>query len=149
MWKLSLLLLIVLPPLAIVLNYDVVSSVLIIMWTMLVIPVCILQAIDALRQNKRNQLKGKLLLRVFVGMFGLLSLIIGTSIALWCLYNLFVKRLPEYSGPTDAIGFLVSGFGTGPTLLVFGWHCMTLAWNPFVGNEGEDGQMKQQEETST
>ncbi len=132
-----------LPPVAIFLNHDVISVVLIIVWMMLVIPLCILQAIDALSQSRRNQPTGKNFLRAFVGTFGLISFAMGASIVLWCLTNLSVKRLPGYSGPTDAFGFLLSGFGIGPTLMVFGWHRMALAFNPTSATEGEDEEFEQ------
>lgn len=131
MWRYSLLLLIALPPLAITLNHDTISAILIIVWTMLVIPICILQAIDYLSRHSHDQSPLiKNLLRVPVGCFGLLSFIMGAALVAWCLYNVCVRRLPEYTGPTDILSLLFSGFGIGPGLMAFGCYWMALALNP-------------------
>jgi len=46
-------------------------------------------------------------------LFGLISFLIGISIALWVLYNTFIETQSEYSG-----GFLT--FGVAPALIIFG-----------------------------
>lgn len=131
MWRVALILLLLLPPLAIAWNHDTWSSILLIGWTMLVLPVCILQGIDFFQATEaktgRQARLVRGLLRIPIGLFGLLSLLIGLTIVAWCLYNVFVRRLPEYSGPDNPFVLLLSGFGVAPSLIAFGVHLTRLS----------------------
>jgi cytosine/uracil/thiamine/allantoin permease len=128
MWRCLLILLIVLPPAAIALNHEVISFLLIMGWTIVVIPLCILQAIDFFRNgHSPRHVWVKNILRIPIALFGLLSFLSGLSIIAWCVYNIAVRRLPEYSGPTDTLGLWLSGFGVGPALTSFGWYLLRLS----------------------
>jgi C4-dicarboxylate transporter len=128
MKRLPLLLLIVLPLIAVVLNQEVVSAILIICWTSVVIPLCILQLLDFLRghsTNKRSSFSRNLL-RAPTAFLGLVSCIMGASIIAWCLYNVGVRRMPEYSVP-NAVGLALGSFGIAPTLFAFGSYLIKLS----------------------
>ena len=55
--------------------------------------------------------------------FGILSTGIGIAIVLWALYNFFIERQPEFSGPE-----YFGGFGLGPALVVFGVYTLKSLW---------------------
>lgn len=58
------------------------------------------------------------LLRVPQLLFGLLAVGIGLALAVWVLYNTFIERQPEYSGP--------SGWFIIPAMLLFGLNKLRL-----------------------
>jgi hypothetical protein len=58
---------------------------------------------------------------------GALSLISGSAIIVWVLYNTLIERDPHYSGPTS-----FGGFGIGPLLVIFGWRWIT---SPFKASD--------------
>ncbi len=57
---------------------------------------------------------------------GLISLIFGTTIILWVLYNLFVETQEHYSGPRSPLALLFGGFGLGGLLFKYGWHSFLI-----------------------
>ena len=61
-----------------------------------------------------------LILRVCKTILGFISCVIGALIIVWCLYNVFVRLLPEYTGPPDFISLLIGGFGIGSVLFSYG-----------------------------
>ena len=129
MWRLSLFLLFALPPAAIALNPHPIASVMIISWTMLVIPLCFMHMIDYLKnpQRKKRRPATELLVRTPIFCLGALSALFGVSIIAWCLYNVCIKLLPEYSGPKNSLELFLEGFGIGPTLVLFGLYLVRLA----------------------
>ena len=128
MLRVLLVLLFALPPLAIVLNHDVISFVLIIGWTFAIIPLLMLRAIDFFRSGEKSSPAWiKNVMRVPIALLGILSFSIGLAIVAWCLYNVVIQRMPEYSGPSDAVGLWLSGFGIAPVLLTFGWYLLRLS----------------------
>ena len=64
------------------------------------------------------------LLRVPAMVFGLVSCVIGLSITGWVLYNVFVERLPEYTGPGNVVALFFCGFGMALPMVAFGWHLL-------------------------
>ncbi|HEX8834266.1 MAG TPA: hypothetical protein VF719_08695 [Abditibacteriaceae bacterium] len=121
--------LIVVPPVAIVLNHDVISAVLMIVWTTLIIPLCILHAIDYLRAStfEDHSLILRTLVKVPIALLGLLSFIMGAAIVVWCLYNICVQRLPGYTGPKDVVDLFLGRFGIASILVSFGWYLIQLS----------------------
>ena len=55
--------------------------------------------------------------------FGLLAISIGIVLILWILYNILIERQLEFSMP-----MLFSGFGLGPSMLIFGLYCLKSLW---------------------
>jgi hypothetical protein len=128
MWRSLFLLLVLIPPLAIIWKHDTISLLLMITWMVLIVPLCILHAIDNLRSGQPGQPEWfKKLVRFFVAFFGLISLLMGLTIIGWCLYNVAVKRLPEYSGPGTPIELWLGGFGIAVPLISFGIFLIRLA----------------------
>ena len=128
MKRLPLLLFFVLPPIAVALNKEIVSAVLIICWTAVVIPLCVLQLLDFFRIEARDKWASlsRNLLRIPIAFLGLVSCFMGASIIVWCFYNLGVRKMPEYTGP-DAIGLALGSFGIAPTLFAFGAYLIKLS----------------------
>lgn len=128
MWRYLLTLLIVLPPAAIALNHEVVSALLMIGWTVIVIPLCILQAIDFFRNNHSPRpVWVKNIIRIPIALLGLLSLLSGVSIIAWCAYNLAGLRTPEFSGSIDTLRLLLCVFFVAPMLIGFGRYLLRLS----------------------
>lgn len=92
--------------------------------------------LDVTGAPTRFQRFARMLLFVPRVIFGLLAVSIGASIALWVLYNTFVKRLPEYSG-----GYLT--FGIAPVLLLYGLAAVRSAFKtkgkPALSTSGSNG----------
>ncbi len=133
MWRYLLALLISLPPLALVLNHDVISTVLMIGWTCIIIPLCLLQAVNFLRSNpsqQRTLLKN--ILRIPVALLGLTAIASGLSIILWVLYNLITSRSPLYTGPDNLSDLLLNGFGIATVLIGFGWAMLKICRFSFL-----------------
>ena len=116
------------PVFAFVLNHDFFSAVILIVWLVLLIPLDIVTVIDRYRTTDKDNIltkQGLLLTKVLILCLGLCSIIIGASIIVWVLYNIFIERLPEYSGPRTICG----GFGIGPSLCAYGMYLLRLAFN--------------------
>ena len=62
---------------------------------------------------------------------GLLAIAMGAALVLWCLFNVLVMRLPEYSGP-GLLEIVFGGFGIATLLIGCGrhWLCRALGRNP-------------------
>jgi hypothetical protein len=93
------------------------------------LPILALTGKDALvylsENSKENQYLSigvKVIAGVPVIIFGALSLIIGISIIIWVIFNLFVERLPEFTGG------MFSGLGIGPALIYFGISSLKTIW---------------------
>lgn len=137
MWRYLLVLLMALPPAAVLLNHDIISLVFILGWTYVVIPLCIVQAVDLCRDpRQRRSTWVRNSIKAAVGLFGLFSLLAGAFIIVWCLFNVGVQRLPEYSGPADAVEVWLSRFGIAPVLIAFGWYLIRLSLH--AANEPEE-----------
>lgn len=59
----------------------------------------------------------------------MISLLFGSVIIIWVLYNVFIRTHEIYSGPTSILGLLLGGFGFGGILFKYGWHSLMI----FVG----------------
>jgi hypothetical protein len=113
------------PIVASIVHNETVSAVLGIVYIFLLIPVGILRMIEFYRTNDGTTLLSRifnLLFRVPLALFGLVCLVVGVAIIGWVLYNVFVERQKEYSGPGFVIG-LVS-FGVGVPLVFYGWFTL-------------------------
>lgn len=55
-------------------------------------------------------------------LLGLVSILFGSAIVVWVIYNSFVERQPQYSG-----GFLT--LGIGPALALAGWYWLRQAFS--------------------
>lgn len=118
-------------------NHNVVSPLLGISWVFIILPACILYLIDWFRynesQNKVSKI-GKAILRFPIGVLGVFSILIGSAIIIWVLYNIFVERQNEYTGPSTILG----GFGVGPSLVVFGFYLIRLAIRRYAFKGDQD-----------
>jgi hypothetical protein len=63
-----------------------------------------------------------ILFRVPLALFGLLCLVAGVAIIGWVIYNVFVERQKEYSGPRWILG--LGSFGVGVPLMLYGWFTL-------------------------
>lgn len=129
-WRVSLILLLMLPVVFALVRDDTVRVVVLLVWMMLVIPVCILHAVDFCEQEQKRSEARLLqtLLRVPVGLFGAVSLLLGLAMAVWIGYNLFIHREPEFTGPFGVVDVLARGLGLAGLLLGFGASLVRLAW---------------------
>src|SRR6185437_11721135 len=78
------------------------GAVLGIVYIILLVPFAILRAIDFYRTNDGTTLFSRvfnMVFRVPLALFGLTCLVTGIVIIGWVLYNVFVQRQKEYSGP--------------------------------------------------
>jgi hypothetical protein len=110
------------------LTNETVTSVLVIVYIMLVIPIGVLQGIDFFRTNDGNTTFSRIfnaLFRVPLALFGLVCLISGIAIIGWVVYNVFVERQKEYSGPSFVLG--LGSFGVGLPLVLYGWFTLRSA----------------------
>lgn len=94
-------------------------------------PILVLSIIDALgflKSSPEETVFGRLLavvLSIPAFLLGLGTFAIGASIILWVLYNIFVERQPEYTGPGILLG--VASFGMGGPIAALGIWWMILA----------------------
>jgi hypothetical protein len=110
------------PVVAVSLNNETLGAVLGIVYISLLIPFGILKLIDFYRTNAGSTLFSSIfnaLFRVPVALFGLVCLVAGVAIIGWVLYNVFVERQKEYSGPRFIVGF--GSFGAAVPLVLYGW----------------------------
>lgn len=134
------------PIVAVALNHDTISFVLIVAWVAIIIPLCILQAIDFFRDNHNPRLKWlKNVVRIPIFLFGLVSSLAGVGVIAWCLYNVVIQRLAEYSGPKSGIELWMNGFGIGPVLASFGWYLLRLS----LSHVRQSGEKTQREERNS
>lgn len=113
------------PALALILNHPIVSTVLAIAYILLLIPIGLLRMIDFYRANDGTTKISRifnLIFRVPLALLGFICLAAGITLIGWVLYNVFVKRQKEYSGPSFILG--LGSFGIGPALVLYG--CCTL-----------------------
>ena len=102
-----------------------VGAVLGIVYIFLLIPVGVLRMIDFYRTNDgTNSLRRifNVLFRVPLALCGLVCLVTGAGIIVWVLYNVFVERQKEYTGPRFVFG--LGSFGLGVPLLLYGWSSL-------------------------
>ncbi|MDR3457947.1 MAG: hypothetical protein P4N60_10910 [Verrucomicrobiae bacterium] len=101
------------------------SSVLAILFIFLLIPFAIVQLVDFYRTNDGTTWFGRIfnvVFRVPLALFGLACLVGGGSIIGWVLYNVFVGRQKEYTGPSFVFG--LGSFGVGVPLVLYGWYTL-------------------------
>lgn len=116
------------PVLASIVNNETVSTVLGIVYIFLLIPIGILRMIEFYRTNDGTTLLSRIfniLFRVPLALFGLVCLVVGVAIIGWVLYNVFIERQKEYSGPSFVIG--LGSFGVGVPLVLYGWVTLRSA----------------------
>jgi hypothetical protein len=104
---------------------ETVSAVLGIVYIFLLIPFGVLRVIDFYRTNDGTTLLSRVFNAVFrvpLALFGLVCLVVGISIIGWVLYNLFVERQKEYSGPRFIFGW--GSFGVAVPLVLYGWFTL-------------------------
>jgi hypothetical protein len=105
-----------------------VGTVLGIVYIILLIPFGILRMIDFYRTNDGTTLLSRIfnaLFRVPLALFGFVCLMAGIAIIGWVLYNVFVERQKEYSGPHLIFG--LGSFGVGVPLVLYGWFTLRSA----------------------
>lgn len=86
------------------------------------IPVAILTYVDMVQDSNLELDRRPVLatvVRVPVRLIGLLSCLLGASICVWVLYNVFIDKLSYYRTTPG-----LSGLGLGPAMLTFGWWCL-------------------------
>jgi ABC-type phosphate transport system permease subunit len=80
-------------------------------------------ALDNIKESKNSHVAVKIIVYVCASLpalvFGLFGVVIGVSIILWVLYNVFVDRQPEF-----IVTAIFGGFGIGPALIGFGIYCL-------------------------
>jgi hypothetical protein len=102
-----------------------VASVLGIVYILLLIPFGILRMIDFYRTNDGTTVISRVfnvLFRVPLALFAFVCLVAGVAIIGWVLYNVFVQRQKEYSGPRLIFGW--DSFGVGVPLVLYGWFTL-------------------------
>jgi hypothetical protein len=117
-----MLVLVGVPILASVLLNETARSILAISYLFLVIPYGIVKSIEYYRTNLGNSAVSRtfnVIFRVPLGLFGMICLLGGFSIMGWVLYNVFIHREKEYTGPRVVTG--LSSFGVGVPLVVYGY----------------------------
>jgi hypothetical protein len=113
------------PAIAILLNHETISAVIAILYILVLIPIGILRMIDFYRTNDGTTVLSRvfnILFRVPLALFGLLCLVAGVAIIGWVIYNVFVERQKEYSGPRWILG--LGSFGVGVPLMLYGWFTL-------------------------
>jgi len=113
------------PVIASLIDNETVTAVVGIAYIFLLIPIGILRMIEFYRSNDGTTILSRIfnvLFRVPLALFGLVCLVVGIGIIGWVLYNLFVERQKEYSGPSFITGF--GSFGVSVPLILFGWFTL-------------------------
>ena len=109
------------PVIASLIDNETVTAVVGIAYIFLLIPIGILRMIEFYRSNGGTTILSRIfnvLFRVPLALFGLVCLIAGIAIVGWVLYNLFVERQKEYTGPSLITG--VGSFGVSVPLILYG-----------------------------
>ena len=109
------------PVIASLIENETVTAVVGIAYIFLLIPIGILRMIEFYRSNDGTTILSRIfnvLFRVPLALFGLVCLIAGIAIVGWVLYNLFVERQKEYTGPSLITG--VGSFGVSVPLILYG-----------------------------
>ena len=104
------------------------TAIVVLIYMLLLVPIGILRMVDFYRTNDGTTLFGcafNALFRVPLALFGLVSLVIGMAIIVWVLYNVFVERQRQYTGPRFILG--LGSFGIGAPLVVYGWVTLRSA----------------------
>jgi hypothetical protein len=104
------------------------GTVLGVVYIFILIPFGILRMIDFYRTNTGTTLPARIFNAVFrvpLALFGLVCVVAGISLIGWVLYNVFVERKKEYSGPYFIIG--LGSFGFGVPLVLYGWSTLRSA----------------------
>ena len=104
------------------LTNQTVGAVLGIVYIFLLVPFGILKLIDFYRTNDGTTFFTRIfnvLFRVPLALFGLMCLVAGVAIIGWVLFNVFVERQKEYSGPSFVVG--LGSFGVSVPLVLYGW----------------------------
>ncbi|HYW77425.1 MAG TPA: hypothetical protein VFA48_12555 [Gammaproteobacteria bacterium] len=105
-----------------VFNNSSVSTVLAIAFVLVWIPVFLLTVRDRLVRKRAGLTADSRVQRALYScpdiLLGSFSLVFGLMMIIWVLYNVFLRRLPEYTGPSivDSLG----SFGIGVPLLLYG-----------------------------
>jgi len=105
------------------------ATVLGIAYIFLAIPFAILRVIDLYRRNEGTTFLSRVfnvVFRVPLAFFGFVCVAAGFSIIAWVLYNVFVQRQKEYTGPNWIFGF--GSFGVAVPLVIYGWATLRSAW---------------------
>jgi hypothetical protein len=113
------------PVIASLIGNKTVSAVVGIAYILLFIPIGILRVIEFYRANDGTTVFSRIfnvLFRVPLALFGLVCLVVGVGIIGWVLYNLFVERQKEYSGPSFITG--LGNFGVSVPFIFFGWFTL-------------------------
>jgi hypothetical protein len=116
------------PAFLVLLNHETISAVLAIVYIFLLIPFGILRVIDFYRTNDGTTVLSRafnLLFRVPLALFGFVCLGAGVTMIGWVLYNVFIERRKEYTGPSFVIGW--ASFGVGLPLVLYGWFTLRSA----------------------
>ncbi len=109
------------PIIASLIGNETVTTVVWIGYVFLLIPIGILRMIEFYRTNDGTTIPSRIfnaLFRAPLALFGLVCLVVGIGIVGWVLYNLFVERQKDYSGPSFITG--IASFGVGIPLILFG-----------------------------
>ena len=137
------------PAIASMVTNQTVSAVLGIVYIFLLIPFGILRLIDFYRTNDGTTLLKRVfnaLFRVPLAFFVLVCLIAGIALIGWVLYNVFVSRQKEYTGPHLVLG--LGSFGFGVPLVLYGWFtlCSVVRRKEAVTLSPEEQEEFEQEE---
>lgn len=139
-----LLLYVGLPVIAALIGNESVTVFTTIVYIFVLMPVGILQSIEFYRSNDGTTLMSRvfnLLFRIPLALFGLLCVIVGAGIVCWVLYNIFVERQKEYTGPTIILG--LASFGVGVPLILYGWFTLWSAFRRKTAGEPSPEQVEE------
>ena len=118
------------PVIASLIDNETITAVVGIAYIFLLIPIGILRMIEFYRSNNGATILSRMfnvLFRIPLAFFGLICLVAGIAIIGWVLYNLFVERQKEYTGPSFITGF--GSFGVSVPLILFGWYTLRSSFH--------------------
>jgi hypothetical protein len=113
------------PVIALLIDNETVTVVVGLAYMLLLIPIGILRMIELYRANDGTTVFSRIfnvLFRLPLAVFGLVCLVVGVGIICWVLYNVFVERQEEYTGPSFITG--LGSFGISVPLIAFGWFTL-------------------------